>query len=144
MKRYYLSKIFQDVTGEYGLAGAWMHKLQTYPDREYLGGEIAVDSQTGQPTEKALLCLVAGKHHAALAADPDLIPMPDVPRDMKVASIHTPTKLKAKGDIKKLGFTQQEVDDVWDNADGMRDVLNHYGKRNNPAFDVNDFDLTDL
>ena len=144
MKRYYLSKIFQDTAGQYGIPGAWMHKLQTYPNREYVGGEIKVDPQTGQPTEKALLVLVGGKHHAALVGDPDLIPMPDVPPDMKVASVHTPTKLKAKRDIVALGIAQTEVDAVWDNADGMRDVLNHYGRKNNPAFDVNDFDLSDL
>lgn len=144
MKRYYLSKIFQDTAGTYVIPGAWMHALQKYPNREYVGGEIAVNPTTGVPTEKALLVLVGGKHHAALVNDPDLIPMPDVSPDIKVSSIHTPTKLKAKADIKKLGYTQAEVDDVWDNADGMRDVLNHYGKRNNPAFDANDFDLTDL
>lgn len=141
MKRYYLSKIYQSNDPP---LNPWVHKLQTYADREYLGGEIKVDPVTGVPTEKALLVLVAGKHHAALVADPDLIAMPNVPHDMKVASIHTPTKLAAKASIRALGFAKEDVDAVWDNADGMREVLNHYGRKNNPQFDVNDFDLTDL
>lgn len=145
MKRYYLSKIFQDTAGTYGLPGAWMHRLQTYPDRDYVGGEIAVNPTTGVPTEKALLVLVGGRHHAAIAADHDLVALPDVPLDMKVGSIHTPTKLAVKAKIRtRLGFSQVEVDDLWDNADGIRDVINHYGRRNNPSFDANDFDLTDV
>lgn len=144
MKRYYLSKIFQDTAGTYGLPGAWMHRLQTYADRDYVGGEIKVDPQTGVPTEKALLVLVGGKHHAAIAADQDMVALPDVPLDMKVASIHTPTKLAVKNKIRaKLGLLGAEVDDVFDNADGFRDVINHYGRKNNPTFDANDFDLTD-
>lgn len=140
MKRFYLSKIFRDDDPP---LNPWMHKLQKYPDREYIGGEIRIDPQTGAPVAKAVLVLVAGRHHAVLASDPDIIPIPDVPFDVKVASMHTPTKLATKAALRRIGFSATEVDQVWDNADGMRDVLNYYGRMNNPKFDVNDFDLTD-
>lgn len=144
MKRFYLSKIFQDTAGQYGIPGAWRHGIQKHANREYIGGEIEVDPVTGIPTQKAILVLVGGKSHAALVNDPDIIPLPDVSPDIKVSSVHTPTKLKIKNAIKALGFAQAEVDAVWDNADGMRDVLNHYGRKNNLTFDANDFDLTDV
>jgi hypothetical protein len=141
MKRYYLSKIFQDVAGQYGEPGAWMHRLQTKTGIDYVGGEIKTDPVTGIPTEKALLCLVGGINHKQLQGDPELIPMPDVAKDMKVSAIHTATKLKTKRDIKAIGFADTETEAVWNNADGLRDVLNHYGQKNNPDFDSNNFDL---
>lgn len=141
MKRYYLSKIFCDTEGTYGEPGFWMHRLQTYPGIDYTGGEIKTDPVTGIPTEKALLCLVGGINHKQLQDDPELIPLPDVARDVKVSAIHTATKLKAKADIKALGFEDSEVEEVWGNADGLRDVLNHYGRKNNENFDANNFDL---
>ena len=144
MKRFYLSRIFQDNAGDYGIPGAWRHGIQKHANREYIGGEIEVDPVTGIPTQKAILVLVGGKSHAALVADPDVIPLPDVSPDIKVSSVHTATKLGIKRRIVALGFAQADVDAAWDNADGMRDVLNHYGRKNNPTFDANDFDLTDV
>lgn len=140
MKRYYLSKIFLDTTPPF-TNGLWRHRLQTYPNVDYEGGEIAVDPQTGIPTQKALLVLVGGIDHKQFQDDPDLVPMPDVGADVKVSAIHTATKLDAKAAVVDLGFDQAAVDQVWGNADGLRDVLNHYGKLNNPYFDCNAFDI---
>lgn len=142
MKRYYLSKIkLVDVPG---FGPVWRHRLQELSDTmpiDYVGGEIAVDPNTGIPTQKALLVLVGGVDHQRLRGDPELVPLPAVAADTKVSAIHTPTKVGAKAAIRALGFTQQEVDAAWDNADGLRDVLNHYGKKNNPAFDADKFDV---
>ena len=139
MKRYYLSKIKQVNDSSFGMV--WKHRLQELPDVGYVGGEIKTDPQTGIPTEKALLVLVGSIDHKKFKNDPELIPLPDVAKDVKVSAIHTATKIKVKDDIAGLGFTPAEIDDVWGNADGMRDVLNHYGKRNVEDFDVDKFDL---
>jgi hypothetical protein len=141
MKKYYLSKIYQEIDPP---LNPWKHRLQDYPGVEYKGGSIKVDPATGAATEKAMLVLVGAVDHKPFQGDPDLIPMPDFPADGKVAGMHTPTKLSTKGRIVALGHRPEDVDSVWNNADGYRDVLNHYGRLNNPAFDVNDFDLTDF
>lgn len=139
MKRYYLSKI--KAVEIPGMGTAYRHRLQEIPDVEYLGGEIRTDPATGLPTELALLCLVAGVRHAKLKQDPELVALPLVGHDIKVSSIHTATKLKCKADIKALGFPDEEVKAAFDNADGFKDVATHFGRKNNPAFDPDDFDL---
>ena len=141
MKRYYLSKIktLQDpIMGTIN-----RHRLQEISDTiplDYVGGEIATDAQ-GVPVQKALLVLVGGVNHARLNGDEELVALPQVAADIKVSSVHTPTKVAAKAAIRKLGFTTQEVDAAWDNADGFRDVLNYYGRLNNRQFDCNNFDV---
>lgn len=142
MKRYYLSKIKQVEVPSIGTVTT--HRAAEIAGLDMAGGtgdEIAVDPQTGQPTAKAVLVLIGGINHKALQTDPELIPLPAVALDMKVSAIHTATKLKAKADIKAFGFSDAEIDEVWGNADGMRDVLNAYGRHNNPTFDCNNFDL---
>lgn len=141
MKRYYLSKIFLDTSIPTFPNGVWRHQLQTYPGIDYEGGEIKTDPETGIPTEKALLVLVGGINHKQLQDDPDLVALPDVALDVKVSAIKTSTKLDARSNIAALGFADEEVEAAFGNADGLRDVVNHYGKLNNPDFDANDFDL---
>jgi len=144
MKRYYLSKI----KGDGSFENPFRHRIQEYPGVEYLGGEIAVHPlghpDAGKPVTKALLVLVGGVNHIPYQADPELVPMPDASADMKVAAIHTSTKLACKAKAKSFGFGDVDTEVVWGNADGLRDVLNHYGRLNNPNFDCNNFDLTDL
>lgn len=144
MKRYYLSKILQVNEPPFGLV--WKHRLQVLQEQgalnfEYLGGEIKTDPATGVPTEKALLCLVAGINHAKFKNDAELVGLPLVAHDIKVSSIHTATKLKCKADIKALGLSPQEVEDAFNNADGFRDVVEHFGRKNNPDFSSDNFDL---
>lgn len=146
MRRFYLSKIKQVTDPVLGTVNR--HRFQEMVallglNIDYLGGEIKVDAN-GQPTEKALLILVGAASHKAFQNDPDLVPMPDVALDVKVSSVHTATKVLCKTAIKALGIPDAEVETVWANADGIRDVVNHYGKKNNPLFDANSFDLTDL
>jgi len=141
-QRFYLSKIKQYT--EPGLT-YWAHAFQVdHPGIEYKGGEIANDPVTGDPLYPHILIRVAAIDHTPFQGSDDLIPFPDVSPDVKVSSIHGPTKLAVKAKIMKHGVSKAEIDAVWDNADGMRDVLNYYGRLNNPDFDVNDFDLSDL
>ena len=72
-----------------------------------------------------------------------LIALPAVAHDMKVSAVHGPTKIKCKDDMVAMGFSRAEIDTVWIGADGIRDVLEHFGKRNNPVFSCDDFDLDD-
>ena len=90
-----------------------------------------------------VLVLVGRIDHQAFQNDDELVPMPDVSKDIKISAIQTAQKVKVKNAIKKLGLTDGEINEVWDNSDGMRDVLNTYGKLNNPAFDCDNFDLND-
>lgn len=142
MKRYYLSKIKQVHMPTLG--DVWTHRLAELGTYDMVGGtgdEIAVHPDTGVPLHKAVLVLVGGIDHRQLVADPEIIPMPAVPLDMKVSSIHVPTKLVVKAAIRALGYSDAEVAAVWDNADGIRDVLQHYGRLNKPDFDCDNFDL---
>lgn len=140
MKKYYLSKIKQVMDPNIGEL-VWKHRLQEYVGVEFLVGAIESDPNTGAPVHPAALVLVGGIDHAQFKNDPELIPMPDVAKDTKVSAIHTQTKLKCKADIKGFGFSDESVEAVWNNADGLRDVLSYYGKLNNPAFDPDNFDL---
>lgn len=143
MKRYYLSPIKQ--YNDPQLGNYWGHHFQqAYPGVEYEAGEILVDPVTGLPTEKALLILVGAINHRDYVADPDLVDLPNVNHDMKVSAIHSGTKVAAKAKAKNAaGYSDAEINEIWNNADGMRDILNAYGRKNNPNFDVNNFDLND-
>jgi hypothetical protein len=141
MKRYYLSKIKQVEMPGMGMVNR--HRLQEFPNVEYVGGEIAVDPATGMPTQKALLVLVASKEHAKFVDDPEMVALPQVALDTKVSAIHTPTKQKCKTELQALGFAKDEVDEVFDNADGLRDVVEHFGRKNNPTFRADDFDVNE-
>lgn len=141
MRRYTLSKIKTTAHPQFGSLNT--HRLQEIPGIEYLGGEIKVDPNTGMPTEKALLCLVAGSQHSTLRNDPELLLLPIVGHDIKVSSIHTQTKLACKAAAIAMGFSAPETDAIWNNADGFRDIVEAYGRKNNPDFDADDFDLFD-
>lgn len=142
MKRYYLSEIFLDP----GPPEAWRHRFQAETvDIEYKGGEIAVDPETGIPTQKQLLIIVGSIDHTPFQEIAGLVPLPDVSAGVKLAAIGSGEKLPAQARIKdELGHTDAEIAEVWSGADTLRDVLNHYGRLNNPDFDSNNFDLTDL
>ena len=144
MKKYYLSKIKQVNLPNFGLT--WRHRLQEISDTtpiDYEGGEIATDPQTGVPLHKFVLVLVGRVDHRIFNNDDELVPMPDISKDIKISAIQTAQKVKVKQAIKNLGITQAEIDAVWDNSDGLRDVLNNYGRLNNAQFDCDNFDLND-
>lgn len=145
MRRWYLSKIEQV---EEGPLTFYRHRLQdsdAYPGLDFQPQNFEVDPTTGEPLHPAVLCMVSGIDHTGLSADPKLIPMPDWSLDGKVAGISAARKVLAKNRIaNELGYTSDQVNSVWDNADAYREVLNHYGQLNDASFDANNFDLTDL
>lgn len=141
MKRYYLSKI--KAVELPGMGTAYRHRVQEIPNVEYAGGEIAVDPATGIPTQKALLVLLASKNHGAFVNDAEMAEMPLVSLDIKASAISALAKNRAKAGAVILGFSTQATDAIWNGADDFREVVNAYGRLNNPAFNADDFDLSE-
>lgn len=143
-RRFYLSKIRQVYDDTLG-SDVWRHRLQDpgFENLDVQGGVIASDLVTGEPLHSYTLVLVGGIDHRPLNTDAELVALPVVAIDAKVSSIQTARKNRAKNEINtRLGLT--DTDAVWSNADGLRDVINHYGQANWPEFDVDNFDLDDL
>ena len=143
MKRFYLSKIR---LVESDLGPIYRHRLQDpeFNDLDLQGGSIASDLTTGEPLHPCTLCLVGGIDHRPLMADEELVALPDVTLDSKVSGIQTARKNRAKAEIvARFGYLDADVADVWGNADGLRDVVNHYGRLNHAEFDCDNFDLND-
>lgn len=137
VKRYYLAEIEQ-FEFEPGMTG-YRCRASAYTDLLFEGGEILTDPATGIPVHKFALVLVKSRDHARIIADPKMIPLPDVALDVKVSSIHTPTKNAMIAKLKALG-----VDTSWiATTDGYREVIRGIGKINNPAFDENNFDVNE-
>lgn len=138
MKRYYLAKISQVTEGDFTF---WRHAGQAYPNIVMEGGDIAVDPQTGRPTQPAILIIVADKDHTKFKADPGMVPLPIMPAGAKVAATHVKAKTDFRNAAVGLGLAAADVDSVLANADGWADVLDHLGKKNNPTFSYLNFDV---
>jgi hypothetical protein len=138
MRRWCLSKIMEvNPSDPY-----WSHKmLEAYSLQEFTRYAIKTDPVTGVPTEKAILLLVESDDFTLIAADADIVLLPDVALDQPVSAIATVTKSAAKAKAVTLGFTEQEVGDVWLNSSPYSDVLNHYGRLNADDFNVLNFTL---
>lgn len=140
MKRYYLSKI--KAVEIPGMGTVWRHRFQEIGGGlNYVGGEIAVDPQTGVPTQKALLILVEAPDHTVFANDAEMADFPDAGLATRISAVGALSKVRAQAKARKLGLTRAEVDDLWDGAGELREVLDRYGRMNNPAFDSLKFDV---
>lgn len=145
MKRYYLSKI--KTVNMPGMGMVNRHRLQELADElglnvEYVGGEIAVDPNTGAPTQKALLILIDTSNHVPFANDPQMADFPDASLDTKVSAIGVGARNRARAKITSgVGFSSQETDEAWNGADDLRAVIEHYGRLNNLMFDSRNFDV---
>ncbi len=145
MKAYYLSKVVkvnQPSIGDY-----WTHRLHQRfvlgADFQYVGGdEIAVDPNTGIPTQRAVLVLVDAIDHRLLRNDRDMVSMPDAGLDVGVRAIPAQARNAVKARIRGLGYTDAEIDAIWESELNMRGVLNGYGRANKPDFDVANFDVS--
>lgn len=141
MKRYYLIGIYQSVNPITGITG-WVNRVDDhYPGTEYKGGSILSDAATGAPVHPALLVMISGTDHTTYQNDPRMVPIPDAGLSLGVGSLSVEEKLKTKAAIIALGFDADETENLWQNTTGMRAILNFYGRKNNPLFDADDFDL---
>lgn len=138
MKRYYLVKI---ETVDDPLVGPVIrHRLQiAHPGTEYLGGQMLIAN--GRAVHPALLVMVSGTDHSVFQGDPKMVPIPDAGLGLGVGSLSVETKLQTKAAIIELGFSVDETETLWQNTTGMRAILNFYGRKNNPDFDADKFDL---
>ena len=143
MKRYYLSKIKKVFEPNMGVE-VYRHRFQELADGRnltYVGGEIAVDPQTGIPTQKALLILVDAVDHRQFANDQEMVEVPEVSLDVKTAAIANATMATFRAKAQQIGFEKAEVDAIVNGADALRNVVDGFGKLNNPAFDTRNFDV---
>jgi hypothetical protein len=141
MKRYYLSKIKQ--INQPGIGMVWVHRFQeATTNTNYVGGEIAVDLVTGIPTQKALLILVEHPNHSAFIKDAELADFPEVALDTKANAVGVGARNASKEKMRAIGLSAAEVDDLWLQADSVRDIVDRMGRLNNPAFDSRDFDVS--
>lgn len=138
MKRYYLLKIYQTTDGM-GIPAYRHHAQVAYPNVECLGGNISMTN--GVPDSPAILVMIAGVDHALFRGDPKMVPIPDAGLGLAVGSLSVETKLQTKAAIIALGFDADETENLWQNTTGMRAILNHYGRKHNPDFDSDKFDL---
>ncbi|HBA72214.1 MAG TPA: hypothetical protein DCZ63_08520 [Geobacter sp.] len=137
MKRYYLAEI-EEYEWEPGAIG-YRCRASAYPGLLFDGGEILTDPVTGKPTNRFALVLVKAKDHALLINDPKMNPLPMVDLDVKMSSVHTPTKNALIATLKRLGLATEFIS----NTDGYREVIRALGRVNNPDFDENKFDVNE-
>jgi hypothetical protein len=141
MKRFYLAKIRQVTHPVFG--PVTQHEFQiAHEGVEFSSGPIATDAQ-GMPTAVASLLMVLGTDHSPYQNNPNIVPLPFVAMDSAVGSIATDIKLATKAKIKALGFDSEQTEQLWENPNSMRAVLEFYGKLNDPTFNADAFDLVE-
>lgn len=132
-KQYYICDIIGtgDETDPYrpvvaDLGVAWTGAIPTGPD--------------GRPTKTWALVLVAAANHAAVRAHKGVNSLPDFPLDGKVSAINVATKAAMAAAFTKRGIPTNIID----GKDGYREVIREIGKRLEPQFDENNFDISDV
>lgn len=144
MKRYYLSKI--NLVDIPGFGPSWEHRFQTICreqglNLEFAGGQILGSGPTDTPVHPAILILVDTVDHRIFAADAEIADFPDGGLDAKISAIGVAARNRARDKAARVGFSAQQIDSVWNGADDLRAVIDHYGRLNNPTFDSRNFDV---
>lgn len=131
MKRYYVSKIIG--TGAFG--DAYRTKISDYGVNH--SEEVPTDAN-GVPTSTWSLVIVNTVNHGPLLADPDLDVLPDFPMDAKMAAMHANTRSGMEQKLQARGINTTFLATV----DGYRDVIRGLGRKLNPDFSENNFDVS--
>lgn len=137
MKRWIISKI--ELVQDPDLGGYYRMAIQKYNDLKYGFGEIPVDPDTGIPTLGWGFALVSSNDMARFKNDKDIDVLPDFPLDAKVGAMHAATKASMRSALVKYGIPTS----ISDNADGFRDVIRGIGRKVNPNFVEDSFDVTE-
>lgn len=138
-RRLYLAKIRVVPHPDFGSLIA--HEFQiAHPTKEFSQGRVASDAN-GQPTQIAALVMVAGIDHSPYMGNPNIVPLPFDSLTGSIGTIATELRLAAKAAIIGLGFDATETNALWINSTPVRDVVTHYGRLNDPDFNVDSFDL---
>lgn len=131
-KRIYLSRIIGDGTENNPYRPAVQDHGVNY------SGSMLSDPD-GKPLHGECLVIVATSNHAKLRNDPNLDPLPDFPMDGKVSSINTATKNAMIVALQKRGFSTSGVS----NTDGFRELVQSIGRQRDPAFNIDNFDVSE-
>lgn len=138
-RRLYLAKISIVPDPQFG--EVVKHEFQiAHPNKEFSQGLIANDAE-GKPTQPAALVMVAGIDHSPYMSNPNIVPLPFDSINGSVGSVATELRLAAKAAIVDLGFDATQTNALWINSTPVRDVITYYGQLNDPAFNVDSFDL---
>jgi hypothetical protein len=132
-KRYYIVPIVQYVNED---------GFEAYRAKVPQGMSFVAEIPTGpdgRPTSSWALVLVSAIDHLPLLEDPEIDPLPDFPKDAKVSAMHQATKQAMRAALVRRGVGGGSAD----NADGYRDVLRAIGRRLNPDFHEDRFDVSE-
>lgn len=141
MKRYYVCKIIGD--GQ-SIATAYRPAINDIVDpatglKAFITSAIIQTDANGQPVLPWCLVIASGQRHALAAAHPDIDPLPDYPLDVKVSAMNTLTRNRA---LQKMQARGIDVSDL-SQADGFRDMIRSLGRKHEPTFSEDDFDVQD-
>lgn len=100
---------------------------------------IAINPATGQPVKPWCLVIAAGPDHSLVRNHPDIDAMPDYGLDVKISSMHTPTKNGMTAKLNARGIDTSALG----NADGYRDLIRGLGRQHDAAFDEKAFDVSE-
>lgn len=98
---------------------------------------INLDPQTGQPVTPWGFCVarpIPGGNWNLARGNPDIDLLPEYPLDAAVEAMHLPTR---QGMAVAL-VARNIATDFIGAADGFRDVVNHLGRTQEPAFEADD------
>ncbi len=100
----------------------------------------SVQVMPGDPeTGTWALVLVAGRNLGFLNGQPGVDLLPDFPKDGRLNAMHGPTKMGMERALSRRGIT---VDTT--SSRGYREVLRDVGRKHNPQFDEDAFDVLDV
>ncbi len=100
----------------------------------------SVQVMPGDPeTGTWALVLVAGRNLGFLNGVPGVDVLPDFPKDGRLSAMHQPTKARMEEALLRRGLVVRT-----DGVRGYREILREVGRKNDPSFDEDAFDVLDV
>lgn len=135
----YLAKI--SVVQHPSLGALAGHEFQhAFPNKDFTIGVVATGPD-GEPTQLAALVMVASVDHTPYRGNPNIIPLPFDNKNSTVGATATELRMGARNAVVEMGFDAAQTYALWANTTPVRDLLDFYGKLNDPAFSIDNFDL---
>lgn len=92
----------------------------------------------GRPTSTWALCIVETNNHVPLLTDASLSVLPDFPKDARMSAMGMGAKNQAAAALAKFNVTV----DLDPSSKAYREVLRDVGRRLEPSFHEDEFDVT--
>ncbi len=130
-KRYYVCDIigngteenpYRPAVADYGVS--WVGSIPT--------------NEQGHPVFAWSLVLVASKEHASLRGDNRIDPLPDFPLDGRMNAIN-----QAASAALSAALLKRSIAVSYGGTDGYRDVIRAIGRKLEPTFNENNFDVAE-